>query len=347
MWLVALPADRGSYWTAVSPLGSATTYHVVDGAAEVVAEHQSLPAGVPPLVRRRTDGVGIVRPPSDAAPRTHPVVTDAGLLSIAANGDLVLDGDAGRERWAVDALPDGRIVHVDGNRYALLGDTTTRYDHAALGDEREGGSLVVFDAAVPEVVAQTQVGPPAVIEGLSPLAADLDADGETELVATVADATDGARIAVFDGSGSELARGPIYGPGWRHQLAVADFGAGTELAVTRKPHVDYTVEFYRFDGDSLAVAAEYPNVSTHSYGSYNTDVAIAGDFDDDGTVELVVPHTDRTSLLAVERTAEGARTDWQWYLDSSITSNLTGTRLADGGVAVGVGTGDGLRVWQA
>jgi hypothetical protein len=347
MWLVALPAETGSYWTAVSTLGQVTTYHVVDGTVESTTEQQGLLAGVPPLVRRTADGVGLVRPPNRAAPRTHPVVTDAGLLSVAENGDLVLDGADGTERWAVDALPDGRIVRVEGGRYALLGDVTTRYEHAALGDDREGGSLVVFDAAVPEVTVRTEIGPPAVIEGISPLVADLDGDGTAEIVVTLADSSDGARIALFDQAGTELARGPIHGSGWRHQLAVADYGAGPELAVTRQPHVDYTVEFYRFDGDSLSIAAEYPNVSTHSYGSYNTDMAIAGDFDDDGTTELLVPVTDRTSLLAVERSGGAARTDWQWYVDRGITSNLAGTMLADGGVAVGVGTEDGLRVWQS
>lgn len=346
-WLVALPAEQGSYWTAVTTAGSAITYHVVDDAAEVVSEHRALPAGMPPLARRNEEGVGLVRPPRDAAPRTHPVVTDAGLLAIAGNGDLVLHGDDGTERWTVDALPDGRIVHVADSRYALLGDTTTRYEHAALGDRREGGSLVVFDAAEPEVTVRTDIGPPAVVEGIAPLVADLDDDGEAELVVTVADSADGARLAVFDQSGTELARGPVYGPGWRHQLAVADYGAGTELAVTRKPHVDYTVEFYRLDGGSLSIAAEYPNVSTHGYGSYNTDMAIAGDFDDDGAMELVVPVVDGSALLAVERAGGEARTDWQWFLDRPLTSNLAGTSLAGGGVAVGAGTENGLQVWQS
>lgn len=347
MWLVALPGETGSYWTAVATLGGATTYHVVDGGVERVIEHSDLPAGVPPLVRRTADGVGLVRPPSDAAPRTHPVVTDAGLLSIAENGDLVLAGDGGSERWSVDALPDGRIVHVEGSRYALLGDATTRYEHGVLGDEQEGGSLVIFDAGVPEVTARAEIDPPAVIEGLSPLVADVDGDGTVELVVTLADDSNGARVTIFDQDGTELARGPSDGSGWRHSLAVADYGAGPELAVTREPNEDQTVEFYRADGDSVPVAAAYPNVSTHSDGSYNTDMAIAGDFDADGTAELVVPLTDRTSLLAVERSGGEARTDWQWYVDRQLTSNLAGTTLADGGAAVGVGTEDGLRVWQS
>jgi len=345
-WLVALPAGPGSYWTVVSGTGRATTYRVADGTAATVTEYRPLPAGTPPVARLSGSGVGLVRPPGDAAGGTHPVVTEAGLLYIAENGELVLSERGTPARWQVDGLPDGRIVHTGGSRYALLGDTTTRYGHAALGDRREGGSLVLFDASEPAVTARAGVGPPDVIEGLGALAADLDGDGRTEIVVTVANGSDGARVAVYDEAGRARARGPVYGPGWRHQLAVADFGAGRELAVTRKPHVDYTVEFYRLAGDSLSITAEHPNVSTHTYGSSNTDGAIGGDVDGDGTAELLVPTADRTSLRAIERTAGGARTDWQLDPGSSITSNLTGVSLSEGGVAVGVGTDDGLRVWQ-
>ncbi|RXK46677.1 hypothetical protein [Halorientalis pallida] len=346
-WLVALPGEMGSLWTVVGVLDDATTYRVADGEATEIESHRALPAGMPPLSYSTDEGSSVLRGGSVTANRTHPVVTEAGILSIAGDGDLVLRGESGVRRFPVSALPDGRIVHVGGSDYALLGDATNRYGHGALGNQEEGGSIVFFDASVPDVTARTRVGPPEVIEGLAPMVADLDGDGEPEVIVTVADSENGARIAVYDRDGRRRARGPIYGPGWRHQLAVAPFaGQGPELAVTQKPHVDHVVEFYRLDDSQLSIVAEYPNVESHTYGSYNTDQALAGDFDGDGTVELLVPAVGRDTLFVVERTAEGARTDWQFALDAPLTSNLAGVTLPDGRLAVGAGTDRGLRVWQ-
>lgn len=347
LWLVALPGETGSLWTVVDMLGDAATYRVEDGEATEVASHSPLPAGAPPLSYSTDDGPSLIRGGGATANRTHPVVTEAGILSIAGDGDLVLRGESGTRRFSIAAPRDGRIVHVAGSEYAVLGDVTTRYNHGALGNQREGSSLVVFDASEPAVTVRTQVGPPEVFEGLAPIAADLDGDGDRELIVTVADSENGARMAVYDRAGRRQASGPIYGPGWRHQLAVAPFGGrGPELAVTRKPHVDHVVEFYRLDGDSLSVAAEYPNVQTHTYGSYNADQALAGDFDGDGTVELLVPAVGQDVLFGVERTGEEASTDWQFSLDRSLTSNLAGVTLPDGRIAVGAGTDSGVSIWQ-
>jgi hypothetical protein len=286
------------------------------------------------------------------APRTSPLVAPGDgerppkLLYVGADGTLVVAGER-RTRLAVDALPDGRLAALGDGRYVLFAAPTDRYRHGALGDTTEGSSLIAVDATVPEVVWETSVGPPAVFEGLQPLVADLDGDGEPEIVTTVADTADGARIAVFDADGDRLATGPVYGPGWRHQLAVAPFGPDgrPELAVVRKPHVDRVVEFYRLDGGSLDIVATLSGFSTHTYGSRILDGALAADLDADGRTELLVPTSDRRTLATVQRTADGAEVAWEAPLDSRITSNLTGVTLPEG-VAIGAGTADGVSVWQ-
>jgi hypothetical protein len=349
-WLLAHPGgDEGrSRWTVVGDDGAAATVAVADAEPTTVADHRPLPGGMPPLGRYAPTRVGLVRPPADAASRTHPVPIPGGWLVVAGNGDLVARTDAGTQRWAVDALRDGRIVHVDGSRYALLGDRTTRYGHGALGGTAEGGSLVVVDVDAGRLVARRTVGPPTVVEGVSPLVADVDGDGEPEVVVTVADADDGARIAVHDATGSHLATGPVYGSGWRHQLCVAPFppDGRPELAVTRKPHVDRVVEFYRFADGDLTVEAEVPGVSTHTYGSHNVDGGLAADLDADGRPELLVPNARRDELLAIRRTAGGAAVAWRRALGGTLRTNLAGVALPDGGVAVGAGTAAGVRVWQ-
>jgi hypothetical protein len=350
-WLVAHPGPSGSFWTVVTTDGRATRWRVRDGEADRVAEYGSLPAGARPVVATGEGDPRLVRPPAGAARRSSPVVATtpdeaSKLLSVADDGAVVLAGDA-RARLDVDALRDGVPAALGDGRYALFTDTTDRYAHGALGDTTEGQTLTVLDPAGPTVDWQTTVGPDDVFEGLGPLVADFDGDGDPEIVTTVANAADGARIAVFSTAGDRLATGPVHSSGWRHQLTVAPLGpeGGPELAVVRKPHVDRVLEFYCLEGGSLAVVATHDDFSTHTYGSRITDGALAADFDGDGRTEVLAPRSRRDSLGAVRRTVDGARVAWQLTVDGQIGSNVTGVALDDG-LAVGVGTAETVTVWQ-
>jgi hypothetical protein len=349
-WLVAHPADRGSRWTVVAEDGTASQWHVADGAASREREYAPLPAGTPPVVAAAGAGSGLLRPPSGMAPRSMPAVVPGGdgltTLYVAENGDLVVGGES-VTRLAVDAIPDGRIVAVGDGTYALYADATDRYAHGALGDATEGATLAVVDPAAASVVATASVGPPEVFEGLGPLVADLDGDGDPEVVTTVADAERGARIAVFDADAERVATGPVHEPGWRHQLTVAPLGPDgePELAVVRKPHVDRVLELYRLEGESLSVTGTLSGVSTHAYGSRVTDGALAADLDADGTTELLSPTAPRDELAAVRHGGRAPRIAWRWSLPGRVRTNLTGIPT-ETGVAVGVGTRDGVHVRQ-
>jgi hypothetical protein len=354
-WLVAHPAPRGSYWTVVAADGSVSRWQVADGTVIGGDRLDSRAADGPPVVASGGGAPCLLEAPSAMGPRAGQVVTPPSgdrerprRLFAARNGDLVVDG-AKRSRFAVDAPPDVRPAAVGDGRYAVYGDATDRYDHGALSDRIEPSSLVVVDAMEPELVARTVLDSPAVFEGLQPLAADLDGDGEPELVTTVADAADGARIAVYSPTGERVATGPVHGPGWRHQLAVAGLGpdGAHELAVVLKPHVTRTLEYYRLEGGELTVRATADGFATHEYGSRNIDGAVAADLDDDGTAEMLLPTVDRRRLAGVGRTLGGARTRWQWELGAELRSNVTGVRLAGGGVAVGAATVDEVLVWSA
>lgn len=352
-WLVAHPAPSGSRWTVVTTDGRATRWHVSDGDAVREATFEPLPAGLPPVVTTAGKAPKPLRPPGDIGPGAGASVwagTDAGrptLLYHADSGDLVI-ADGETTRFPVDGLPDGRLAALGRGRFVTFGAATDRYRHGALGDTIEGSSLVVVDASEPSVVARTSLPEPSVFEGLQPLAADLDGDGNREIVTTVADATDGARIALFDAAGDRIATGPIYGSGWRHQLAVAPFSPDgrAEIAVVRKPHVEHVLEFYRLVDDQLAVSATLSGFRSHTYGSRNIDGAVAGDLNGDGRVELLVPTTDRRELAAVRRSAGDASVVWRRALGGRLATNLTGVTLPDGRVAVGAGTGETVRVWQ-
>ena len=352
-WLVAHPAGEGSHWTVVTEDGRASRWRVRGEVAERVTDPEPRPTEGPPVVATGDGAPRLVDPPGEMAAGTAPMVAPAGdaggaarLLYVAGNGDLVVAG-AERTRLPVDALRDGRPAALGEGRYVLFAGPTDRYRHGALGDTTEPATLVAVDASEPAVDWTTSVGPPEVFEGLQPLVADLDGDGDPEIVTTLADTADGARIAVFDAGGEHLATGPVYGPGWRHQLAVGPLGPDgeRELAVVRKPHVDRVVEFYRLRDESLDVVATVEGVSTHTYGSRNLDGALAGDLDGDGRTELLAPTADRRTLVAIRRTSDGAETAWRRALDGPVSSNLAGVAVPDG-LAVGVGTGERVTVRQ-
>jgi len=346
-WLLAFPGSGAtSYWTVVRADGRATTHRVGDGTSETVTAHGRV--STPPLAYAADGAVGVVDAPADCAEHTHPVAVDGGLLYVATNGDAVVRGDGATTRLDAAAPTDCRPVRIDGDRYALYGGRTTRYGHGALGDTVEGSRLLVVDAAAGRVDADVPLDAPTAFEGLSPLAADLDGDGDVEVVTTVADAADGARIRAYAADGTELATGPVYGPGWRHQLCVAPFGPDgrRELAVVRKPHVDRTLEFYRLDDDGLTVTATHDGYASHTYGSRNVDGGLAADLDGDGRWELLLPTTRRRRLAAVRRTDRGAERAWTLPLGGELVTNVAGVGLDDGRLAVGAGTAGRVRIWQ-
>ncbi|MFB6293735.1 MAG: hypothetical protein ABEH60_05690 [Halonotius sp.] len=346
-WLLAA-GDTDSYWTVVTAAGEATTHRVRDGTSEQVADLG--PVSTPPFGYRTAERTEIGDSPGDCAEFTHPIPIDGGLAYVATDGDVVLWQDETPTRLPVAAPPDARLVRVDDSRLAVYGKRSDdRYQHGALGDTIEGSSVAVVDSDAGRVTTEIELDAPAVFEGLSPLLADLDGDGDPEIVTTVADTANGARIRVYGIDGSEIATGPIYGSGWRHQLCVAPFGpdGAPELAVVRKPHVDRTVEFYRLNGSELEVVATRQGYSSHTYGSRNLDGGLAGDLDGDGRPELLVPTTPRQELAVLQRTDGGVSQAFSLPLGGRLATNVAGVALDGGRIAVGAGTANRVRVWQA
>jgi hypothetical protein len=344
-WLLGFPADAGSRWTVVRADATAVTYRVADGTATEIEPHGAVAA--PPVGTHTDDAVTLLAPPRDLADHTHPVKLTDGLLYVAADGDVVVRRGADRTRLDLAAPPDVRPIRLAADRYLVHARGTDRYRHAALGDAVEPGSLAIVDTATPGVVTEIELEPPRVFEAFTPLVADLDADGTPEIVTTVADAADGARIRIYSPDGTRVATGPTLGAGWRHQLAVAPYppDGHPELAVVRKPHVDWTLEFYRLADGELTITATHQGVSSHSYGSRILDGGIAADVDAADRTELLVPTADRDAVAAVTRTADGTETAWTLPLPGRIATNLAGLTRPDG-LAIAAGDDRTVRVWH-
>ena len=355
LWLVAAPLEAGSVWAAVMKDGRVQAFRALGKAVESLAiEPAQLPAGTRPLLKIEDGVPGLVIAPSSAAsPLSHPVVLDsAGRFAfIEQSGDLVVWQDGEVARLALNALPDARLLLDEAKRLLLLTNATTRYGHGVLGDKLEAGGITLVETKpVPQVLLTISLPEPQVVEGVAPIWADLDGDGGREIIVTASDAEQGAQLIAFDETGERIAAGQAIGRGyrWRHQLAVAPFGpeGEMELADVLTPHLGGIVEFYQMAGATLTLVAEVHGYSSHVLGSRNLDMALAGDLDDDGRVELLLPSQERIELGGIRRTATGAEVAWTIPLGGEISTNLAAVTLSDGSLAVGVGRKDGvLRLW--
>jgi len=178
----------------------------------------------------------------------------------------------------------------------------------------------------------------------------LTGDGKREIIVTLSNSREGSRVVVFDEDGRFVASGPAIGQGfrWRHQLAVGPFGPYNEIefidVVT--PHIGGIVSFYRLNGDRLKTEAQVKGYTSHVIGSRNLDMALAGDLDGDGQLELLVPNQRLSELGAISRNSTGADVEWVIPLEGRLSTNIAAITLADGKLAIGIGRDDGIiRLW--
>lgn len=249
---------------------------------------------------------------------------------------------------AIDALDDARLV-TDGEIEVTLVGPTDRYAHGVLGDAIEASAIEILDLES-QKRTRIEIDAPAVIEGNSPMLADVDGDGATDVVVTRSDPTDGARLEVYRVDGSLLASSaPIGRPNrWRNQLAVAPTGPNGEIELidVRTPHLGGTVQFFQLDGDELVLAANSSSdFTSHVFGSRNLDMGIVADGTGDGRPDVIVPRQDRRAFAVIARTEAGVDVTL-FELPAEITTNIAAA-ATDGGLAVAMGTSDGrLLVWS-
>jgi hypothetical protein len=315
-----------------------------------------------------------------ASPLTHPV-----LVSPVAGSTAFLDDHGGLRLWRqreisrvhVKALPDARVLVDARGRLLLYTHPTSRYAHGVLGDQIEAAGMTLLETTPQLRVLQTIMFPDDVVaEGIAPIWTDMNGDGQPEILVTLSDARQGAQLVVYSETGKRLATSEAIGHGsrWRHQLAVAPFGpqGAVEIATVLTPHIGGVVEFYRLTGDELRLTAQLSGTSlppsappsaetaavgdfttvpmqgfgSHVLGSRNLDLAVAGDLDGDGRIELLLPNQERTHLAAMRRTEEGAAVVWSVPIGGTLHTNLAAVTLPNGTIAIGAGhTGNVIRLW--
>lgn len=350
-WVVGAPVDGGIVWVVVDAAGAVQAFIESGGTVEPYdVGTRTLPAGMPPTLLAGGATASLFDPTrirTDLAPFAGHAVIEGTPIVVAADGTVqvgaeILDG--------VAALPDTRVVASDNGMVALLTDPTDRFRHAVLGDAVEAESVTVVEVATGEVVAALDAPDDTVFEAVSPLWADVDGDGDDEIVVTASDAAAGARLTVFRADGALLAQSAPIGRGsrWLNQLGAGPVGPDGELEIVevKTPHIGGIVQWYRVEGDRLVRVASASGFSTHGIFSRNLDEGLIVDVDADRRPEVVVPTQDDRRLVALGRVGDAAITVVEVELPAPPSSNLTGVTRPDGTASLALGTADGrLLIW--
>jgi len=319
-WVMPDPRAPGRSWLVASAAGAVIGVSVEPGAEAIL--------GPEPLVRLEPGEPPIAR--------------------LTTSGELEVSSVHGASSWFDDPLPDARVVEAPGGELIALTAPTDRYPHGVLGDGIEAAAI---DVRAPDGdVTRIEVGDTMVIEGIAPIIEDLDADGLPEVIVTVSDMYEGARLVVYDLAGDRRAASAPIGRGfrWMHQIGAGRIGPGgeTELIAVRTPHIGGIVEAYRLSDGQLRLVASQPGYSSHRLGSSNLDMALLADSDDDGRLEVIVPVQDMRSLGILSRRGDGFELLDSLPLEATLATNIAASADAGGRLQLAVGTEDGrLRIF--
>ncbi len=188
-------------------------------------------------------------------------------------------------------------VMASGVTSATYEDPTTRYAHGILGDAIEHGTLALrlTDGRRIRIVLPGS----RVFEDTEPRLADLDGDGQNEVIVVESDVRWGARLAVYGARGLIAANDYIGRPHrWLAPAGASDLdGDGfVEIAYVDRPHLAKTLMIWRFRNEQLEFVAALDGVTNHRIGE--RDIA-GGIRTCDGKSEVIVADADWQSVLAV------------------------------------------------
>ena len=254
-----------------------------------------------------------------------------------------------------ELLPDTRLTVADtdgdGKREVFaLSRPSGDFTFGRLGDDLEATGLAVFtwDGKFLSLADELVLSRGLAFECLSAAIADLDSGEKNRILVTVSEEGAGSRLETYD-----YARGRLKqerkGPGteagaWVMAVGAADLGdAGRSsvIAVSDPDSGKGTLELFRSD---LAVTRPKleRSISTHIPSSRVLGMALIGDFDSDGQLELLAPGKDRTSISIFELEKSRIRAREIYTGSRELSSNLCpGDFNGDGKSDVLAGFSDG------
>lgn len=220
---------------------------------------------------------------------------------------------AASSEGAQDLLPDARVTRGAGLiTAAWLGQPVRRYGHGVLGDRIEAGTL--YARLTNGRTIGHRLDSRSVFEDLTVRLADLNGNGQDELIVVQSNLEKGSALGVFGlraGRLQAIARTPWIGTAnwWLNPAGIADYnGDGVpEIAIVRTPHIGGTLQFWQLVGGELVAKGEQYGFSNHRIGSRIQDLSATRDWDGDGIVDLLLPEVGRRSLAVVTLAGGTAR----------------------------------------
>lgn len=182
---------------------------------------------------------------------------------------------------------------------------TTRYGHGVLGDAVEWGALRLTLADGRRL---TMTLPDTLVfEDITPRLADLDGDGDPEIITVESSLTQGARLAIYDPEGRITAT-PHIGQRnrWLAPIGAADMdGDGAmEIAYIDRPHLAKTLRLWRYRDGQLTQIATTKGLSNHKIGWDH----IPGGIRDCGSgPEIITANGDWSRIMATRMSGAGLK----------------------------------------
>jgi hypothetical protein len=180
--------------------------------------------------------------------------------------------DVGQPPKVYDYLPEN-LVSKDDTKQVTAHYTlpTTRYAHGILGDQIEGGGLLV---TVKDNQYHYKLADAFVFEDLQPRLADVDKDGALEFITIQSGLTQGGSVAVYkiinDSLQPFLSSGYIGTPSrWLNIAAIDDLDndGKIEIAWVQTPHIGGILKIARIENNKWTLLDEKTGVNNHRIGS--------------------------------------------------------------------------------
>lgn len=151
---------------------------------------------------------------------------------------------------------------------------TDRYDHGVLGDAIEYGALVLSinncsECTTPQLEKVFVLPLNRVFEDIAPRLADIDKDGDNEVIVVETDIEKGAQLAIYDETG-KIAETPFIGQKhrWLAPVGVGDFDRDgrMDVAYVETPHLGKILKIWSWDRGRLVQTYEVEGITNHRIG---------------------------------------------------------------------------------